>query len=107
MRQIHRSEITSDRWINTSFARNDGREEFREKPEYGNLHVIFNVGSDWGEVHVDEHNPIDFPVGTVNHLAKYTEEKTSIPKEIATAGLVVVGLFVGYKLLKFLGEEIG
>jgi len=102
---IHISEITPERWSNTSFARNDGRREFREKPAYGNRHAVFNRNSSLGEVHVDDHNAIDFPTGTVNHISKYTEEKTGIPGQIAKIGIVLGGLFVGYKLLKFLEED--
>jgi len=102
---IHISEITPERWIDTSFARGDGKLEFRERPRYGNRHAAFSKGAVWGEIHIDEHNALDFPDGTVNHLAKYTEEKTSIPQDIAKLGIILGGLFAGYKLLKFLEED--
>lgn len=103
---IHISEISNERWEDTSFARFDSKLEFREKPKFGNRHAVFNNGSEWGEVHFDEYNALDFPKGTVDHLAKYTEEKTSIPKELAKVVLVAGGIYAGYKILKFLGEEL-
>jgi len=103
---IHISEINKERWTDTSIVRLDNKLEFREKPQYGNRHAVFNKGSEWGEVHIDEHNALEFPNGTADHLAKYTEEKTSLPKEIAKVGIVLGGLFVGYKVLKFLGDEL-
>jgi len=102
---IHRSEIIPEQWVDTSFARFDGRQEFREKPQYGNRHAIFNPGSDWGEVEVDEYNAADFPNGTLNHLSKYTEEKTAIPQEIAKVGIVLGAGYVLYKLIKYFGEN--
>lgn len=45
---IHGSEITSERWIYTSYLRSDGKEEFREKKEFGNRHAVFEKGSEWG-----------------------------------------------------------
>ena len=103
---IHRSEISNGRWIETSMVRLDGREEFRQRPKYGNLHAIFEIGSEWGEIHTDEHNALDFPNGTVDHLAKYTEEKTSIPQNLARVGIVIGGIIAGAALLKYLGEKI-
>lgn len=101
---IHRYEMTSERWINTSYLRSDNKEEFREKKEFGNRHAVFDRGSEWGEVHHDEHNATDFPIGTINHAAKYTEEKTGIPQGLAAVGITAAGLYAGYKLLKYLWE---
>lgn len=97
--------MSDGRWIETSIVRLDGREEFRQRPKYGNLHAIFEKNSEWGEIHTDEHNALDFPNGTVVHLAKYTNEKTSIPEDWAKAGLVVGGLVVGAAILKYLGGK--
>ena len=83
---IHISEINTERWTDTSIVRLDGKLESREKPQYGNRHAVFNKGSEWCEVHIDEHNVLEFPIGTVDHLAKYMEEKTSLPREIAKVG---------------------
>lgn|SRR5690242_19394659 len=101
MTLIHRSETTTNRWINTSYLRTDNKEEFRERKEFGNRHAVFMKGSEWGEVHYDEYNATDFPTGTVNHAAKYTEEKTGIPQGLATAGIVLGAGYVGYKILKY------
>lgn len=95
----------TSRWMKTSIIRTDGLEEFREKPEFGNRHVIFELDSDWGEIHYDEYNALDFPNGTLDHLAKYTEEKTNIPEKWAKGGLILGGLLVGAFLLKGLGGK--
>ena len=100
----HISEMTPDRWTNTSFARFDGKIEFRELPKFGNSHVVFDKNSEWGEEHLDQYNALDFPSGTVDHLAKYTEEKTGIPETIAAGAIVVGGLIIGSKLLQYLEE---
>jgi len=98
------SEMTFDRWTETSFLRSDGKREFREKPEFGNSHVVFFPNSEWGEEHIDQYNALDFPSGTVDHLAKYTEEKTGVPQTIAGAIIVLGGLILGAKLLQFMEE---
>lgn len=102
---IHRREVMTERWTGTSIIRSDDLEEFREKPEYGNRHAIFEPGADWGEIHYDEYNALDFPNGTLDHLAKYTEEKTNIPEKWAKGGLILGGLLVGAFLLKGLGGK--
>ena len=106
MTLIHISEIHPQNWIDTSLVRSDGKLEFREKPQFGSRHAIFYKGSDWGEVHNDEYNALDFPNGTLDHLAKYTEEKTSLPKEAIKIGIIFGSLYAGYKILKFLGDEL-
>ena len=100
----HISEMTNEGWINTSFSRLDGKIEFRERPQFGNTHVIFPKDSEWGEEHIDKYNALDFPTGTVDHLAKYTEEKTNIPETIAGGLIVVGGLILGAKLLQYLED---
>ena len=102
---IHISEINSERWTNTSLIRSDNKIEFREKPQFGNRHVLFEIDSSWGTVHYDKYNALDFPDGTINHLAQYTEEKTSLPAGLAKIAIVIGGVYVGYKLLKFLVED--
>ena len=101
----HRSEITKEQWVETSYLRGDNKEEFRERKEFGNRHAIFERGSEWGEVHDDEYNATDFPSGTLMHAANYTEEKTGIPKGLAAFGLVLGLGYVGYKALKYLDEN--
>jgi len=101
---IHRSEITEEQWSDTSIIRTDGREEFREKPGFQDRHAIFVKGAEWGEVHVDEYNALDFPNGTVDHLSKYAEEKTGVPELIAKGVIVLGGLFVAAKLLQKLED---
>jgi len=102
----HISEMTPDRWINTSFARTDDKIEFRERPQFGNTHVIFPKNYEWGEEHIDEYNALDFPEGTVNHLSKYTEEKIGIPETIAKGAIVLGGLIIGVKLLQYLDNKL-
>lgn len=95
---IHISEIRNqpEKWIIT---RNwFGKTEYRELEKFGNRHVIFENGSEWGTVHYDQHNATSFPVGTVNHLAKWGNEKTGLPEE-ALSILVWVGLlYAGKKI---------
>lgn len=103
---IHRSEITKERWTDTSYLRTDGKEEFREKKQFGNRHAVFDKGSQWGEVHYDKYNAIDVPSGTVNHFAKYTEEKIGIPQELVVLLIIVVGLAVVVQILRYLAKNI-
>ena len=91
--------------METSIVRADGLEEFREKPGFGNRHAIFETYSDWGEVHHDKNNALDFPNGTLDHLAKYTEEKTDIPSKWAKGGLILGSILVGAYLLKSIGGK--
>ncbi|MEX0862171.1 hypothetical protein [Nitrosopumilus sp.] len=102
---IHRHEVQTAQWSETSIIRTDGLEEFREKPEFGNRHAIFQPNLNWGEIHYDEHNALDFPNGTLDHLAKYTEEKTGIPEKWAKGGLILGGVLAGIFLLKGLGGK--
>lgn len=99
---IHRSEIVPERWFNSTGLPPDGKEHFRERKEYGNRHAIFERGAQWGTVHVDDHNATDFPVGTVNHLAKYTSERTGMPEAVAKAGIALGAIYLGYRGLKAL-----
>lgn len=103
---IHRSQIDSSRWQNTSIFRLDGKEEYRELSHYGNRHAVFSPGAEWGEVHEDKHNATDFPSGTLDHLALYTNEQTGVPQGIAKVALAAAGLYAGYKILKFLGDNL-
>lgn len=102
---IHRSQIIPSRWQNTSIFRLDGKEEYRELPQHGNRHAVFSPGEEWGQVHTDKHNATDFPRGTLDHLALYTNEKTGIPEGIAKVALAAAGLYASYKILKFLGDN--
>ena len=104
--RIHRSEITNQQWTDTSYLRTDGKEEFRERKEFGNRHVVFENGSIWGEVHYDQYNATDFPKGTVSHASNYVEEKTGIPKGLITLAIVLGSAYVGYKTLKYLSKKL-
>jgi hypothetical protein len=102
MNVIHRSQINTTQWIDTSVFAFDGKEHFRERKEYGNRHAIFEKGASMGTVHIDEHNATDVPVGTFNHVAKYTHEKTGIPEaaaKVALGGLALFALFTVAKAL--------
>lgn len=103
---IHRSEITKERWTDTSYLRNDNKEEFREKAKYGNRHAVFVKGALLGEIHNDKYNATDVPIGTINHASKYVEEKTSIPQGLATLGIVLGLGYIGYKTIKYLSKNI-
>ena len=94
-----------ERWMNTSGVRSDSKEEYRERKEFGNRHAIFEKGSLFGEVHHDKYNATDFPVGTVQHVSNYTEEKTGIPAGLVTLGIVAVSAFLGYKAIKYVAKR--
>jgi len=108
MEIIFRNDIEGhpERWMNTSGVRSDNKEEYRERKEFGNRHVIFENGSLFGEVHYDKYNATDFPVGTVKHFSNYTEEKTGIPARLVTLGIIAVTAFLGYKAIKYISKEI-
>lgn len=96
---IHRSEIESepDRWMLD--IRLDGVEAYRERPKYGNRHVL-HAGSDWFVSHEDQYNAYNVPAGTVNHIAHWAHEKTGINEtalRVITWGLA---LYAGYKISK-------
>jgi len=106
MEIIYRSQITKERWADTSYLRTDDKEEFRERAKFGNRHAVFEKGSEVGYIHYDKYNATDIPVGTINHAAKYTEEKTGIPQGLVALVIVIVGIIgiltVGRSLLKSL-----
>ena len=64
------------RWI--SDIRLDGKEAYRELKKYGNGHVVFEKGAEYGEIHYDKHNATNIPVGTINHLAYHVHKKTGV-----------------------------
>jgi hypothetical protein len=103
---IHRAQIEPSRWQNTSIFRPDGKEEYRELAQYGNRHAVFVPSEEWGEVHEDRHNATDFPRGTLDHLALYANERIGVPEEIAKVTLVAVAVYAGYKILKFIGDNM-
>lgn len=102
MTYVYRSEMTPERWVNSTGLPPDGREHFRELKQYGNRHVVFERNAEWGQIHIDEYNATDFPVRTVNHLAKYTNEKTGVPENLAKAAIVFGALYLGYRGLRSL-----
>jgi len=91
---IHISEILSEpnRWIWTG----DG---YRELEKFGNLHTKF-IDSELLEAHTDQYNATSFPIGTINHLAKWVNEKTGIDEGL----LRLVGggslVYAGYRFFK-------
>lgn len=95
-----------EQWVDTSYLRSDGKTEYREKKEYGNRHAVFDIGAFWGSIHIDQHNATDIPVGTTKHLSNYVEEKTGIPQGLVTLGVIAVGLFAGYKAIKWADENL-
>jgi hypothetical protein len=103
MYDMHRLEVTDTRrWINSTGLPPDGRQHFRERAQYGNRHAVFEPGADWGIVHLDEHNATDFPVGTLNHAAKYANEKTGVSEPLAKVLIAGAALYLGYRGLKSL-----
>lgn len=103
---IYRTQITKERWANTSSLRTDNKEEFREYPKYGNRHAVFEKGSDIGYIHIDEDNALDIPIGTINHVSKYVEEKTGIPKWLTNLVIVGIGLIVLVKAGKSIAKSL-
>ena len=88
-----------EQWVDTSYLRSDDKIEYREKKKYGDRHAVFDNGAYWGEVHYDQYNATDVPVGTVNHFSNYVEEKTGLPQGLVTLATVGLGLYAGYKAL--------
>ena len=91
MESISRSEILQeiDHWI--YYENLEGKEVFRELEKYGNRHAVFEKNADFGIVHPDQYNATSFPTGTVNHVAKWTNENTGINEiaiNIATSNLI-------------------
>lgn len=92
---IHISEILreSEKWLVT---RNwFGKIEYRELEKFGNRHTIFEKDSEWGTVHHDQYNATSFPEGTINHLAKWGNEKMGLDEALLRltgwVGLIYVG----------------
>ena len=90
-----------DRWADTSFARADGKTEYREKVEFGNRHAVFEPGATIGVVHIDSHNATDVPVGTIKHLTNYVEEKTGIPQSGLNLLIALGAIYGAYRLAKW------
>ncbi len=103
---IYRFEIIEGQWKDTSYFRTDGKEEFRELEQYGNRHAIFEKDSQIGYVHIDKFNATDFSSGTINHASNYVEEETGIPKGLVTLGGIALGLFAGYKAVKWAEKNL-
>lgn len=100
---IHRSEIIQElgtRWI--ADIRLDGKEAYRELPQFGNRHVVFEGSSDFGHVHWDQYNAISQPI---SHLSKWGNEKTGINEGFLRLFGYGLALYGGYKLAKYLDED--
>lgn len=103
MDYIHRSEIIRElgtRWV--ADIRLDGKEAYRELPHFGNRHVVFGYGSDYGYVHWDQYNAISQPI---SHLAKWGNETTGISETALRLLGYGLALYGGYKLAKYLDED--
>jgi len=106
MTNIHRSEINSEVWIDTSLFAADGREHFREKKQFGNRHAVFDKGSDRGTVHYDQYNATDFPTGTVNHLANFMSQRTGANEDLGRIAIWLAGGYLAYRAIRCLAESI-
>lgn len=102
MEIISRDEISReiDHWI--YYENLEGKKVFRELEDYGNRHVVFEKGSQFGTVHNDQYNATTFPVGTVNHIARWANEKSGVDEVIARLAIWGLGLFAAYKIAKHL-----
>jgi len=100
--KISLNEVISqpERWVDTSYLRQDSKTEYREKKEYGNRHAIFKKASTIGIIHTDKYNATNFPVETVRHFSKYIEEKTGMPEIVTSIAIGVLVVYVGYRALK-------
>lgn len=96
---IHVSEILNEyeKWIMTHNSLE--KIEYRELEKFGNRHAVFSDGSEWGAVHYDEFNATSFPIGTINHLAKWENEQTGLPEEVLRLVGWVGLLYAGKKVL--------
>lgn len=105
---ISRDEVRShsEQWVNTTALRSDGKIEYREKKEFGNRHVVFEKDAFWGNVHYDQYNATDIPVGTVKHFSNYVEEKTGIPQGLVTLAIIGVSLYGGYRAIKWASKNL-
>ena len=91
---IHISEILAkpNRWTRTW----DG---YRELESYGNRHAKF-IDSEWLEIHWDQYNAVSFPTGTINHLAKWANEKSGINEGLLRLAGWGALLYLGYRFFK-------
>ena len=89
-----------ERWQDTSFARPDGRIEYREKKEFGNRHAVFERGAYFGTVHHDQFNATDVPFGTIRHISNYVDEQTGIKHTLPIVGGLALGLYLLYRSSK-------
>lgn len=51
-------------------------------------------------MHHDDHNAIDFPTGTLDHAAQYTNEQTGLDEGLMKVAIAGGTIYVGYKLVK-------
>jgi len=95
---IHISEILNEpeKWILTRDW--FGKTEYREYEIFGDRDAVFENSSEWGTVHFDQYNATSFPIGTVNHLAKWGNEETGLDE-----GLLILAGWAG---LLYLGKKM-
>ncbi len=105
MQVISRSEILQeiDHWI--CYENIEGKEVFRELEKYGNRHLVFDKGAEYGYIHYDQHNATSFPIGTINHLAKWANEKTGVNEGLGKLVLWGLGIYAGYKAIKYIDDN--
>ncbi|MGH9878167.1 MAG: hypothetical protein ACRD3Z_04360 [Nitrososphaerales archaeon] len=98
--RVRRSEFVSNpdwEYFPASFNV-DGKDHYRQKPSKGNGDAVFEPRAEWGNLHYDEHNALDFPMGTYKHVRKWVSEKTGISEKTVdglTTAIVVIGI-IGY-----------
>jgi hypothetical protein len=106
MGTITRREIMEhpERWVR--YINSEGKEVFREKKQFGNRHAIFEINSEIGMVHNDLYNATDVPFGTVNHIAKWSNEKFGINEDLARLLVWGIGIYATYKVGKHLAKSL-
>lgn len=93
-----RKQILSELWTRwIPDPRLDGKEAYRELSKYGNLHVVFEKGSEVGLAHWDQINATSQPI---SHLARFIHEKTGINEMLLRAAGYVLTGYVIYKITK-------
>ena len=59
-----------------------------------NCDAVFEPNAEWGNLHYDEHNALDFPMGTYRHVRGWLSEKTGVSERTidGLAAIVVIGI---------------
>ena len=99
-----RKQILSELWTRwIPDPRLDGKKAYRELSKYGNLHVVFEKGSEVGIAHWDKINATNQPI---SHLADFLHEKSGINKDLLRLVGYLGTLYLGYRVGKYITNSI-